>query len=134
MLDGGAHYSYGLVSFINTPDRALGVKRGAARARRRTANAAVVTIALAVIPAAVRADAGPDTGRRLYLARCARCHGERGKPHAATLLGPTTILSRRGHVALGLGAQLPVPGRRPFDWRIGAELYCEYMEGAPCAW
>jgi hypothetical protein len=56
--------------------------------------------------------------------------------HAATLLGPTTIvaLSRRGHVALGFGAQLPVAGRRPFDWRVGAELYWQYTEGAPWAW
>src|SRR4030095_2089162 len=39
---------------------------------------------------------------------------------AATVLGPSLYvpLSRRGHVALGMGAQLPVAGARPFDWRV----------------
>jgi hypothetical protein len=56
--------------------------------------------------------------------------------HAATLLGPTLYvpLSRRGHVAIGAGAQLPVAGTRPFDWLVGAFLLWEYRDGPLWAW
>jgi len=56
--------------------------------------------------------------------------------HAATLLGPTLYLplSRRGHTALGIGAQLPVAGTRPFDWRLGAFFLWEYRDGPIWAW
>jgi mono/diheme cytochrome c family protein len=55
---------------------------------------------------------------------------------AATVLGPSLYvpLSRRGHVALGMGAQLPVAGARPFDWRVGAFVLWEYRDGPPWAW
>jgi mono/diheme cytochrome c family protein len=56
--------------------------------------------------------------------------------HTATLLAPTFILplSRRGHVALGVGAQFPVAGSRPFDARAALELYWVYAEGPIWAW
>ena len=56
--------------------------------------------------------------------------------HAATLLGPALYLplSRRGHVALGVGGQLPVAGVRPFNWRLAAFLLWEYRDGAFWAW
>ena len=55
---------------------------------------------------------------------------------AATLLGPTLYvpLSRRGHVALSVGAQFPVAGTRPFDWRFGTSLLWEYRDGPFWAW
>jgi hypothetical protein len=56
--------------------------------------------------------------------------------HASTVLGPSLYvpLSRRGHLALGMGAQLPVAGARPFDWRVGAFILWEYRDGPPWAW
>ena len=56
--------------------------------------------------------------------------------HPQTLLGPTFILplSRRGHVALGLGAQFPVAGTRPIAARAAVELYWVYAEGPIWAW
>ena len=56
--------------------------------------------------------------------------------HAATVLGPSLYvpLTRRGHVALGMGAQLPVAGARPFDWRVGAFVLWEYRDGPHGAW
>jgi hypothetical protein len=56
--------------------------------------------------------------------------------HAATLLGPTLYvpLSRRGHVAAGIGAQLSVAGAGPIDWRIGSFLLWEYNDGPFWAW
>jgi len=59
-----------------------------------------------------------------------------GAVHAATVLGPTLYmpLSRRGHVALGAGVQLPVAGTHPFDWRVGTFLLWEYRDGPLWAW
>jgi hypothetical protein len=59
-----------------------------------------------------------------------------GGVHAATLLAPTLYvpLSRRGHVALGAGVQVPVAGTRPFDWRVGTFLLWEYRDGPLWAW
>src|SRR5206468_4067264 len=56
--------------------------------------------------------------------------------HGATLLGPTLYLplSRRGHVALGVGGQLPVAGVRPFNWQLAAFLLWEYRDGPFWAW
>ena len=56
--------------------------------------------------------------------------------HTTTLLGPTLIisLSRRGHVALGVGAQVPVAGTRLFDARAAVELYWVYAQGPIWAW
>jgi mono/diheme cytochrome c family protein len=48
-----------------------------------------------------------------------------------TSLGPTLYvpLSRRGHVALGLGGLLPVTHRAPFDYQLGAFFLWEYFDG-----
>ncbi len=56
--------------------------------------------------------------------------------HAYTLLGPTlyTGLSRRGHVAMAVGAQVPVAGTRPFNWRFGTFLLWEWADGPFWAW
>jgi hypothetical protein len=56
--------------------------------------------------------------------------------HAATVLGPTLYwpLSRRGHVAVGVGAQLPVAGTRPYDWLLGSFVLWDYADGPPWAW
>jgi hypothetical protein len=56
--------------------------------------------------------------------------------HAATLLAPTFYLplSRRGHVAVGVGTQLPVAGTRPFNWHLAAFLLWEYADGPFWAW
>ncbi|HZP43182.1 MAG TPA: cytochrome c [Candidatus Binatia bacterium] len=56
--------------------------------------------------------------------------------HAATLLGPALYLplSRRGHVALGVAGQVPVAGRSPFDWRLGAFLLWDWADGPFWAW
>jgi hypothetical protein len=35
----------------------------------------------------------------------------------------------RGHVALAVGVQVPVGGRRPFDYRLVASLLWEYLDG-----
>jgi mono/diheme cytochrome c family protein len=54
-----------------------------------------------------------------------------GDFHDATVLGPTFYvpLSLRGHVALGLGAQVPVSAYHPFDYRVGAILLWDYLDG-----
>ncbi len=56
--------------------------------------------------------------------------------HAATVLGPTLYLplSRRGHVAIAVGAQLPVAGTRPYDWLVGSFLLWDYADGPFWAW
>jgi hypothetical protein len=56
--------------------------------------------------------------------------------HAATVLGPTLYwpLSRRGHVAVGVGAQLPVAGTRPYDWLVGSFLLWDFADGPFWAW
>jgi hypothetical protein len=56
--------------------------------------------------------------------------------HTTTLLAPTFIvpLSRRGHVALGAGVQVPVAGTRVFDARAALELYWVYAQGPIWAW
>jgi mono/diheme cytochrome c family protein len=38
-------------------------------------------------------------------------------------------IRRRGHVALALGVQVPVGGRRPFDYRIVGFLLWEFLDG-----
>jgi len=38
-------------------------------------------------------------------------------------------LVRRGHLALSLGAQIPIAGARPFDYRIMTFMLWEYMDG-----
>lgn len=47
------------------------------------------------------------------------------------VLGPSLYLplSKRGHVALGVGAQFPVTDHRPFDYRIAAFFLWEYLDG-----
>jgi hypothetical protein len=47
------------------------------------------------------------------------------------VLGPSLYvpLSRRGHVALGVGAQVPVTTHRPFDYRLAAFFLWEYLDG-----
>jgi len=56
--------------------------------------------------------------------------------HASTSLGPALYLplSRRGHVAVGVGALLPVAGTRQFDWQLGAFFLWEYRDGPIWAW
>ncbi len=63
-------------------------------------------------------------------------HALDASAHAATLLAPTLYLplSRRGHVALGAGVEIPVAGTRPFDWRLGTFLLWEYRDGPFWAW
>ena len=53
-----------------------------------------------------------------------------------TVLGPTLYvpLSRRGHVAIAVGAQLPVAGTRPYDWLVGSFLLWDYADGPFWAW
>lgn len=48
-----------------------------------------------------------------------------------TLLAPTLYvpLSKRGHVAIGLGGQIPVSNHRPFDYQLGAFFIWEYLDG-----
>jgi mono/diheme cytochrome c family protein len=55
---------------------------------------------------------------------------------AGTVLGPTVYLplSRRGHVAVGIGTQLPVAGARPYDWAIGSFLLWDFADGPFWAW
>ena len=56
--------------------------------------------------------------------------------HAGTVLGPTLYvpLSRRGHVALAAGAQLPVAGTRPYNWLLGSFLLWDFADGPLWAW
>ena len=56
--------------------------------------------------------------------------------HAATVLGPTLYvpLSRRGHVAFAVGAQLPVAGVRPYDWLLGSFLLWDFADGPFWEW
>ena len=56
--------------------------------------------------------------------------------HGGTVLGPTLYLpvSRRGHVAVGVGAQLPVAGTRPYDWFVGSFLLWDFADGPFWAW
>ncbi len=48
-----------------------------------------------------------------------------------TLLAPTLYvpLTKRGHVAVGIGSQIPVSHHRPFDYRVGAFFLWEYLDG-----
>ena len=48
-----------------------------------------------------------------------------------TVLAPTLYipLSQRGHLAIGLGGQIPVSDRRSFDYRLGAFFLWEYLDG-----
>jgi hypothetical protein len=56
--------------------------------------------------------------------------------HGGTVLGPALYvpLSRRGHVAMSVGAQLPVAGARPYDWLIGSFLLWDFADGPFWAW
>jgi hypothetical protein len=55
---------------------------------------------------------------------------------ASTVLGPTLYvpLSRRGHVAFSVGAQLPVAGTRAYNWLIGSFLLWDFADGPFWAW
>lgn len=55
---------------------------------------------------------------------------------AGTVLGPTLYLplSRRGHVAIGAGAQFPVAGTRPYDWLVGSFFLWDFTDGPIWAW
>jgi hypothetical protein len=48
-----------------------------------------------------------------------------------TVLAPTLYipLSQRGHLAIGIGTQIPVSDHRPFDYRVGAFFLWEYLDG-----
>jgi len=54
-----------------------------------------------------------------------------GDFHDYTALGPTFYvpLSKRGHVALALGGQVPVSAHRPFDYRVSALVLWDYLDG-----
>jgi len=56
--------------------------------------------------------------------------------HGGTTLGPTLYLplSRRGHVAVGVGAQLPVAGTRSSNWLAGSFLLWDFADGPFWAW
>jgi hypothetical protein len=48
-----------------------------------------------------------------------------------TVLAPTLYvpLSKRGHVALGFGGQMPVSTHRPFDYQLSGFFLWEYLDG-----
>ena len=54
-----------------------------------------------------------------------------GQARDAYYLAPVVFkgLSRRGHVAVAVGAKIPVAGTRAFDYQIGAFLSWEYLDG-----
>ena len=54
-----------------------------------------------------------------------------GEFHDYTVLGPTFYvpLTLRGHVALGLGGQVPVSAHRPFDYQLGAFVLWDFLDG-----
>ncbi|HUI25958.1 MAG TPA: c-type cytochrome [Candidatus Kryptonia bacterium] len=54
-----------------------------------------------------------------------------GAFHDYTVLAPTLYvpLSKRGHLAIGFGGQIPVSDRRPFDYRLGAFFLWDYLDG-----
>jgi len=56
--------------------------------------------------------------------------------HADTVIGPEFYLplSRRGHVALGVAAQLPIAGVRPYDWLFGSFLLWDFADGPFWSW
>jgi hypothetical protein len=85
---------------------------------------------------ALQAPLGPYKKRPVPALEVEQSQDLDGGVRAATLLAPTCYLplSRRGHVALAAGAQLPVAGRRPFDWRVGAFVLWEYRDGPLWAW
>ena len=58
-------------------------------------------------------------------------HNLQGESNAVFLLTPQlyTGIRFRGHVAFGLGAQIPIAGTDPFHYRIGAFLLWEYQDG-----
>ena len=58
-------------------------------------------------------------------------HNLQGESNEVLLLTPQlyTGLRFRGHVALRIGAQIPITGTDPFHYRIGAALVWEYLEG-----
>ena len=58
-------------------------------------------------------------------------HNLQGESDEVLLLTPQlyTGLRFRGHVALRLGTQIPVAGTHPFDYRIGAALIWDYLDG-----
>jgi mono/diheme cytochrome c family protein len=59
-----------------------------------------------------------------------------GAVHGGTTLGPTLYLplSRRGHVAVGVGAQLPVAGARSSNWLASSFLLWDFTDGPFWAW
>ena len=58
-------------------------------------------------------------------------HDLQGESNAVLLLTPQlyTGIRLRGHVALSLGAQIPIAGTDPFHYRIGAFLLWEFQDG-----
>lgn len=54
-----------------------------------------------------------------------------GQSRDVYYLAPTLFkgLSRRGHIAMAIGAKIPVAGHRAFDYQIGAFLLWEYLDG-----
>ena len=58
-------------------------------------------------------------------------HNLQGESNNVLLLTPQlyTSLRLRGHVALRVGAQIPIAGTDPFHYRIGAALVWDYLDG-----
>ncbi len=58
-------------------------------------------------------------------------HHLQGESNGVLLLTPQlyTGLRFRGHVALRIGAQIPIAGTDPFHYRIGAALVWDYLDG-----
>lgn len=58
-------------------------------------------------------------------------HNLQGRGEEVLLLTPQlyTSLRFRGHVALRIGAQIPITGTDPFHYRIGAALVWDYLDG-----
>ena len=58
-------------------------------------------------------------------------HHLQGESHEVLLLTPQlyTGLRFRGHVALRIGTQIPIAGTDPFQYRTGAALSWDYLDG-----
>lgn len=58
-------------------------------------------------------------------------HRVQGKSQEVFFLAPQlyTGIRLRGHVALAIGAQIPLTGADPFHYRLGAFLLWEYLDG-----
>ena len=80
---------------------------------------------------ALQAPLGPYKSDVVPALELEQRQGLDGGVHAATLLGPSLYvpLSRRGHVAIGVGGLLPVAGTRPFNWTVTGFFLWEYRDG-----